>query len=159
MNILSYDQTHTINANIVLRTPNKYSVSWGSFYPFADWTASFQIAYGSGLPYSSFDTGLTNDQRKPSTNKVDFKLIRTFFINNVGIDLFLDIFNVFDTENVVFIGDPQFYGPFENEKTNYPAAEGDASVVGRSGLTESFIRNPQAFSTGRQIRLGAAVRF
>jgi hypothetical protein len=156
MNILDFDQTHTINANIVLRTPNKFSTSWGSFYPFADWTASFQIAYGSGLPYSSFGTGLTNDQRMPSTNKVDFKLIRTLFINEIGIDLFLDIFNLFDSENVLFIGDIQYYDlgdPLD------PSVQSDASVVRRSGLTNSYIRNPQAFSTGRQIRVGAAVRF
>jgi len=156
MNILSYDQTHTINANIVLRTPNKFSVSLGSFYPFADWTASFQIAYGSGLPYSSFGTGLTNDQRKPSTNKVDFKLIRTFFVNNVGIDLFLDIFNMFNSENVNFIGNTQFYDLGDASDSS---VQGDPSVVRRSGLTNSYIRSPQAFSIGRQVRLGAAVRF
>lgn len=158
MNILSYDQTYTLNANIVLRTPTKFSISWGSFYPFADWTSSFQIAYGSGLPFSSFGTGLTNDQRKPSTNKVDFKLIRTFFINDVGIDLFMDIFNLFDNNNVLFIGNTRYYycPPYS---PGCSPVEGDPSVVRKSGLTNSFIRSPQAFSTGRQVRLGAAVRF
>ena len=156
MNILDYDQTHTLNANIVLRTPTDFSVSWGSFYPFADWTASFQIAYGSGLPYSSFGTGLTNDQRMPSTSNVDFKLIRTFFVNDVGIDLFLDIFNLFDSENVNFIGDTQYY---DLGDASDPSIQGDPSVVRRSGISDSFIRSPQAYSIGRQIRLGAAVRF
>jgi hypothetical protein len=156
MNILSYDQTHTVNANIVLRTPSEYSISWGSFYPLADWTASFQIAYGSGLPYSSFGTGLTNDQRKPSTSSVDFKLIRTIYVNRVGIDLFMDIFNLFNSDNVLFIGNTQFYDLGDPVD---PTIKGDASVVRRSGITNTFIRNPQAFSIGRQIRVGAAVRF
>ena len=156
MNILDFDQTHTINANIVLRTPNKFSISWGSFYPFADWTSSFQIAYGSGLPYSSFGTGLTNDQRMPSTSKVDLKLIRTFFVNNVGIDLFLDIFNLFNSDNVDFIGNTQYYDLGDASDLS---VQGDPSVVRRSGINDSFIRSPQAYSTGRQVRLGAAVRF
>jgi outer membrane receptor protein involved in Fe transport len=156
MNILDFDQTHTFNANIVLRTPTQFGTAWGSFHPFADWTASFQIAYGSGLPYSSFGTGLTNDQRKPSTSSVDFKLIRTILINDFGIDLFLDVFNLFNTDNVNFIGNTQYY---DLGDATDPSVQGDASVVRRSGITNAFIRSPQAFSIGRQIRVGAAVRF
>jgi hypothetical protein len=155
MNILDYDQTHTVNANIILRTPEKFSVDWGSFYPLADWTASFQIAYGSGLPYSSFGTGLTNDQRMPSTSNVDLKFIRTFRINDVGLDLFLDVFNLFDTENVAFIGNIQYYDLGDAAD---PSVKGDPSIV-RRDLSGNYIRHPQAYSTGRQVRFGAAVRF
>lgn len=87
---------------------------------------------------------------------MDFKLIRTFFVNDVGIDLFLDIFNLFDSENVNFIGDNQYYDLGDASDTSI---KGDPSVVRKSGLTDSYIRSPQAYSTGRQIRVGAAVRF
>lgn len=156
MNILAYDQTHTVNANIILRTPEKFSVAWGSFYPLADWTASFQIAYGSGLPYSSFGTGLTNDQRRPSTNTTDLKFIRTFRINEVGIDLFLDVFNLFNNKNVTFIGNTQYY---DLGDATDPSIKGDPSVIRRDGVTLDYIRHPQAYSSGRQVRFGTAVRF
>jgi len=156
MNILDYDQTHTVNANIILRTPEKFSIAWGSFYPLADWTASIQFAYGSGLPYSSYGTGLTNDQRLPATSTTDLKLIRTFRIDEVGLDLFLDFFNLFNNKNVLYIGDTQFYDLGDPADASI---KGDPSVVRRDGLTGDYIRSPLAYSSGRQIRFGAAVRF
>jgi outer membrane receptor protein involved in Fe transport len=145
MNILNFDQTHTINANIILKTPD-------SFQPFENWTASIQFEYGSGLPYTGYNSTSVNDKRMPWTSQTDMKLIRHINLNPIGIDLFLDIFNLFDRENVNFIGNAQYY--------ETGATEGDPSVIRRDGsITEFFIRHPQTFSAGREIRFGLTIKF
>lgn len=156
MNILDYDQSHTLNATIVLRTPEDLGMSMGSFYPFADWTATFQFAYGSGLPYSSYGTGLTNDQRLPWTSATDLKLIRLIRMSPVDVEIFLDIFNIFDRQNVRYIGDTRLY---ERGDPSDASIKGDPTVVRRDGINETFNRNSQALSTGRQWRFGIGFRF
>ncbi len=147
MNILDYDQTHTINANITLRTPNDFGPAMGQFRPLAQWTANFQTDYGSGLPYSSYGTGKINDLRRPYTTTTDVKLIRHFEAGTIKYDLFIDVFNLFDRENIEWLGSNRFY-----------ELKDDPSIV-RQEIDGSFIRNPQVYSDGRQVRFGLAVQF
>jgi outer membrane receptor protein involved in Fe transport len=156
MNILDFDQTHTVNANIVLKTPESFGAEVIGFNPFANWTASIQFAYGSGLPYTGYNSTSVNDKRMPWTSTTDMKLIRHIDIDPVGLDLFIDIFNLFDRDNVSFIGSAQYY---EIGSVDNPSIKGDPSVIYRDGITGNFIRHPQSYSTGREIRFGLAVKF
>jgi hypothetical protein len=156
MNILSYDQTHTVNATLTLRTPGDFGTNWGGFQPFADWTGTFQFRYGSGLPYSSYGTGLTNDQRKPWTSATDLKLIRIVRLQRVSFEIFLDIYNMFDRQNVIFIGNTRLY---DRGDPDDPTVQDDPTVIRRDGINDAFTRNPQALSSGRQWRFGVGFRF
>jgi len=158
MNILDYDQTHTINATIIGRTPQDFGLTLGSFRPFAEWTATFQFRYGSGLPYSSFGTGLTNDQRMPWTSATDLKLIKVIPVKPVNIEIFLDIYNMFDRKNVLYIANTRLYDRGDKDDDSI---KGDATVVGPDpdGISDAFIRNRQALSSGRQWRFGIGFRF
>ena len=150
LNIMSFDQTHTVNANISLRTPDDFIKGLNN------WRANIQFGYGSGLPYTSYGSGKVNDKRMPWTSNTDLRLSKQFNVANVKMNLFLDVFNLFNRENVDWIGSAQWYeiGDAEDE-----TVKDDPAVVRRDGITGEFIRNPQAYSNKRQFRFGIAVEF
>lgn len=148
MNILDFDQTHTMNATITLRSPANIGFSFGEFRPLSNWTANFQFRYGSGLPYSSYGTGKVNDQRLPETTTTDVKLIRQVKLANFNFDLFVDIYNLFDRKNIDWIGSSLYY-----------EVEGDPTIIMKDNVTGDYFRNPQAYSDRRQIRFGLAFEF
>ncbi len=155
MNILSFDQTHTINANLMLRTPSDFGFCIGHLRPLASWSSTILFKYGSGLPYSSYGNNKVNDERMPWTSTTDLKIGRTFSSSGYGINLFMDVLNLFNRKNVNWIGNSQYYD------TGHPddaSVKGDPSVV-RRDANGTFIRNPQAYSYGRQIRFGVALTF
>ncbi|MCI0515724.1 TonB-dependent receptor, partial [candidate division KSB1 bacterium] len=148
MNILSYDQTHTINANLLLHTPADFAfLNIGSFNPLADWSLVFQIDYGSGLPYSSYGSNKINDQRMPWTSNTDVRIIRQLRTGGLNFDLFFDVLNLFDRKNVDWLGSSRYY-----------EVTGDPSIV-MLNLAGEYIRNPQVYSDQRQVRFGLAVQF
>ncbi len=155
MNFLSFDQRHTVNANITLHTPSDFGGSTGNFNPLGNWIFNFLFKYGSGLPYSSYGTDRVNDKRMPPTSTLDVKLMREFKFGRYGVRVFADIFNVFDKHNVLWIGDNQYY---DLGDPNDPSIKSDPSVVWREA-DGSYVRNPQAYSPGRFIRLGLGIYF
>lgn len=153
MNILNFDQTHTVNANLTFRTPAEFGTNYGNFYPFGNWTANLQFDYGSGLPYSTAGTNLVNDQRRPWTSKTDIRIMRTFrIVDNIGLDVFMDIHNLFDRYNVSYISNTAYYDSEDESIKNDP-------TVTRREADGSYIRNSQAYSTGRRIRFGLGIHF
>ncbi|MBN2281152.1 MAG: TonB-dependent receptor [Candidatus Marinimicrobia bacterium] len=151
MNILDFDQTHTVNANITLISPKSLP------YGLNNWMANFQIDYGSGLPYSSYGTGKINDQRLPWTSTTDLRISKNFDLyKEIKLAVILDVFNLFNRENVDYIGSSQYYDlGAADDKT----VKGDPSVVGREGTGGKFIRTPQVYSYERQYRLGIDLKF
>lgn len=138
---LNHDQTHTINANITLRTPRHLSPL------LRNWRANFQFDLNSGLPYSSYGTGRTNDLRLPWTYGLDMRLNRRITMGAVNLDLFLDVFNVFNTMYISYIGSTQFYN-----------LRNDAAIVDQD-IDYSFIYNPEVYNDPRQFRAGLSVQF
>jgi len=75
------------------------------------------------------------------------RLNRRFEISKFKVNAFFDIFNLFDRQNVDWIGSSQYYGK-----------EGDASIV-RQELSGEYVRNPQTYSSERQFRFGISTEF
>ncbi|MDW7679077.1 MAG: TonB-dependent receptor [bacterium] len=148
MDILDFDQTHTVNANVTLRTPADFGLSIANIKPLANWIANVQFEYGSGLPYSSYGSGKVNDMRMPWTSTTDLRLVRQFKLSNTQLQLFVDVFNIFDRKNIRWLGSTQYY-----EYT------GDPSIIRRDTITGDYVRNPQVYSDGRQARVGLAIEF
>ncbi len=146
MNLLDFDQTHTVNANVTFRTPRTFGFSILGGRPLGNWIANVQFAYGSGLPYTSYGSTIVNDKRMPYTTTTDMKLLRQINISKLEFDLFMDIYNIFDRKNVNWIGDSYYYG-----------ATGDPSII--EDYQGGYIRNPQAWTWGRQVRAGFAIKF
>ncbi len=153
LNYLSYDQTHTINANLTLCTPNEpvLGLRFGSYKPFANWRSNFQFKYGSGLPYSSYGTGKINDKRLPATFNTDLRLSKTINIAKTDLNLFLDVFNLFNSLNVDYLGSTYLYETVESHAV--------AAVRDETALGGSVIYNPQVYSDRRQYRFGVEVQF
>lgn len=155
MNILDFDQTHTIKANVTLRTPAEFGFALANMQPLAGWTANIQFSYGSGLPYTSAYTRKINDKRMPWTITTDMKIMREIRIFRYGLSLFMDIYNVFNRKNVNYIGNTEYY---EFGHASDATVKGDPSVVYRAP-GDVFYRNAQAYSLGRQIRFGFGIFF
>ena len=96
-----------------------------------------------------------NDQRLPWTSTTDVKIIRQIKLGNYGIDLFMDIYNLFNRYNVNWIGSSLYYN---QGHPSDPSVIGDPSVVRREA-DGSFVRNSQAYSSGRQMRFGIGLNF
>jgi len=148
MNLLNYDQTHTVNANLTLQTPKNFGFTLGALHPLANWVANAQFSYGSGLPYSSYGSGMVNDQRLPWTSTTDIKLMRRMNLVGLNLDFFIDVFNLFNKRNVNWIGSSQYY-----------EIAGDPRIVGIDNITGDYLINSQVYSAGRQARIGFALQF
>jgi outer membrane receptor protein involved in Fe transport len=138
---LSYDQSHTINANITLKTPARLSPL------LRNWRANVQIDVNSGLPYSSFGTGLTNDLRLPWKYNLDLRINRRINAGPVKMDIFVDVFNVLNSMYITYIGSGQFYN-----------LRNDAAIIGQD-VDYSYIYNPEVYNDPRQFRAGLSVQF
>jgi outer membrane receptor protein involved in Fe transport len=150
LNIIDFDQTHTINANVTFKTPTRYGKAFGN------WLANLLFDYGSGLPYSSYDTGKINDKRMPWTTNTDLRVSKAIDISKITMNIFIDVFNLFNRRNVEWIGNVQYYerGDPEDE-----SIKGDPAVVRRDGITGEYIRNPQVYNYERQYRIGLSIQF
>jgi len=151
LNYLNFDQTHTVNTNLTLCTPSSpiLGLHFGSYKPFTNLRANFQIKYGSGLPYSSYGTGKVNDKRLPATFNTDLRLSKQIAVAGAEMNFFLDVFNLFNRLNVDWIGSSMYY-----DQTDDPTIVLDETLVG-GGL----VYNPQAYSDRRQYRFGIEVQF
>jgi len=151
MNILDFDQTHTANLNLSFVVPENSklgSISVWKFQPIANWRANFNIDYGSGLPYTSYNSSIVNDERLPWTSTTDLRISKMIhFRDMASLSIFFDVFNLFNRENIDWIGDEQYY-----------ELEGDYSIV-EKGADAEYIRNPRVYGDERQFRLGLSVQF
>lgn len=151
MNILSFDQTHTLKANLSFISPEHLGFGLGN------WRTNFQYEYGSGLPYSSYGTGMINDQRMPATQTTDMRLSKDInLFSDIKMSIILDIYNLFNNENVEWIASTMYYyqGSADDE-----AIKGDPSVIRREGAGGEFIRTPEVYSAERQFQLGIGFQF
>ncbi len=146
MNILSFDQTHTVKANLTFFTPEEFPIGLNN------WRMNVQFDYGSGLPYSSYGTGRINDMRMPWTSTTDLRLSKGVPVGIANIDFIIDVFNVFNRQNVEWLGSTFYYDESEDVR-------GDPAVVRREGTGGEYVRNPQVYSSERQFRFGVAVQF
>ena len=145
LNILNFDQTHTVNANITFRTPQRFGLLWGN------WMANLQYSYGSGLPYSSYGTGKVNDLRMPSTTNTDLRLNKQIDVAATTLSLFVDVFNLFNNKNIDWLGSSYYYQTGDSKD--------DPAVVYKDGVTGEYIRNPQVYNEERQFRFGVSIQF
>ncbi|MFC1484503.1 TonB-dependent receptor plug domain-containing protein, partial [Candidatus Neomarinimicrobiota bacterium] len=150
LNLLSFDQTHTINASLTFLTPEKsiFALRIGPFTPLAGWRANFQYHYGSGLPYTSYGSGKIYDERLPATATTDLRLNKEIAVLRSRFSVFLDVLNLFNKQNVDWIGSSLYY-----ENT------GDPTIVRLDIETDEYIRNPQAYGEERQFRFGFSIKF
>lgn len=145
---LNWDQQHTINATF-------------NYASDAEWGFSLIGSYGSGFPYSPSSSQnlsdlLINTGLKPSTINVDMRLYKDFVLNKLKINLFLRIYNLFDTENQLNVyndsGTANFTMAEFLDRTN-----GNPTTLVNS--LDEYFRNPSFYSEPRRVEVGATVFF
>ncbi|QOJ29758.1 MAG: TonB-dependent receptor [Ignavibacteriales bacterium] len=150
---LPWDQTHTLNT----------TVSVGEA---GDWNVSLIGRLGTGLPYTPQITqtqlyAKTNSGRRPSNARVDLLAEKTISLFDIRLNLFLKIFNLFDTLNervVYFDTGRATYSLFQNSGGTKTTQELSETIPGIHSPQEYFQR-PNYFFPPREVRLGVSFEF
>lgn len=127
-----WDKPHTFNFDLYIGLPNR-------------WDLTFAGNYSTGLPYTISGAD-PNTERSPYFALFDFRLSKTFEIWGIRPQLYINILNLFDRQNIYSV---------------YPSSgQPDLPLnVENTPLNLSRYDDPSNYGPGRQIYLGAAISF
>jgi hypothetical protein len=150
---LNWDQRHTLNARVVFTT--------------AGWTCALIGQLWSGRPYTpTFPTGEArgeaafsglreNMSRRPQWKMVDLTLSKKISFKPIYVDLFLNVYNLFDIENQLNVysdtGTAGYTTNINPDKIPYDPL--------RIGTVAELIKQPSWYGAPRQIQAGLALGF
>ncbi len=160
---LDWDQRHTLNANLILRDPGK-------------WGVTFLWTYGSGLPYTPTfrndrrpDPAYNNTLRLPSQSTLSIVADKYFRIWGQNVTFFADARNVLDAESIINLAPDNSQNPFINQVGNdYEIYYTETGRGGGAYLRDTNgdrvedwvpVNDPRVYSEGRNVRLGVGVSF
>ncbi|MBN1424418.1 outer membrane beta-barrel protein [Candidatus Fermentibacteria bacterium] len=158
-----WDRRHSVTFNLSYGLGSGEGPSIGGIKPFSDLSVSVLGEIGSGLPYtptSSNDSPLyelTNENRLPWTHEWDLRLLKKLTLGKVRWGIQMDMYNVFDSMNVVSIDDGGAVDQYR-DRIGYTNSSGATSLRNYGGF-ENSIALPTAWDSGRRIRLGVSVEF
>ncbi len=171
---LDFDQRHKLSMNADYRLGKGQGPKVGGSTIFENAGINLLLNVGSGTPYtpvvvydevslaavSTTPTGSLNSRYGPWTSSVDMKINKGFTLGGLGMDAYVWVLNVLDTNNQ--------YGVYESSgsafTTNYlntPAGQQFLADQGQAGrdayeLAES---NPDLFGNPRLVRFGLRANF
>ena len=143
---LDFDQRHTVNFNLTFQLNPKEGPYLGGIYWLENFRSTLLFRNGSGLPYSKGIRGATepyevNNGRLPANWFIDLKAEREFSLGAVELVPYLEIYNLTNRKNVVYV-DPYTGKP-------------DFSY----GRTYEYAANPLNWGAPRIIYLGLILNF
>jgi len=127
--LADWDRTHNIAAMMRINAPKK-------------WVVSLKGKAKSGKPWTKY-AEMENTERKPWNFNVDLKLSKNFNYFGLRETFYMQVYNVFDTENIYSIY--QDTGKWNDDGNSSTPAVIDA--------------NPRRVSDGRRMRIGVRVSF
>jgi outer membrane receptor protein involved in Fe transport len=140
---LDFDQRHSFAANFNFYIPGDYGV-------LSDINFNLIFRASSGLPYTPYVDPTVridvNSERKPWTSTLDFRLQKQFPVSFLSFAWFVEITNLLDTENVLFV----------YSRTGKPFDNGQPGLVGSSpdaNYNPANVGPPRTITTGVQIIL------
>jgi outer membrane receptor protein involved in Fe transport len=158
---LPFDRSHVINGTLTFSQPD-------------DWTASFVYGMLTGTPYTpavpsdAYVTNyLQNSGRRPFQWNVDLKLEKYFSIGPLRYSIFLQVDNLFDTENEIYIwtnSGRSLYNAdakrtssiFNDLRTRI--ARNDPGMLPINEI-DNYYSRPEYLSSPREVRLGLSILF
>jgi outer membrane receptor protein involved in Fe transport len=160
---LDWDQRHTLNANLILRDPGK-------------WGVTFLWTFGSGLPFTPTfrndrkpDPKYANTRRLPSQSSLSIVADKFFHIWGQNVTFFLDARNVLDSTPIQNLSPNNFPNPYVNQiGQDYLVYYTETGRAGGAYLRDTNgdriddwvpVNDPRVFAEGRNIRVGAGVTF
>ncbi|MBI9060179.1 MAG: TonB-dependent receptor [Labilibaculum sp.] len=146
---LDWNQTHTLNGTIAMN--------------FDEWTVSFIGRFQSGQPYTPTPLRLDvvsqfkNTDNKPVQHSVDMFVRKEFKFGDMGLNLFLKVYNIYDAANELTVF--SITGRASSEH-RYPLVEklDEARLVGLFDL-QDVDTHQNWFSQPRRIELGLTLSF
>jgi len=160
-----WDIRHNFSFNLSYSLGEEEGPEFNGFYPFEYLSLSLLGEVNSGQPYtptSGNDTPLydiQNSKRYPWTHNWDLRLNKQFSLAGLRWGLQADILNIFNSLNVVG-GDDANTGLLDayRERYGYTNQSGASSLRNYGGF-ENAVPEPNAWYTGRRIRVGVTVEF
>lgn len=145
---LDFDQRHDFSLNLAFNSDSKTGKAFMGLQPLSNINANLLLNVASGLPYTPYvDPTIrveVNSARKPWIYSLDLRLRKQFQVGNLRPAFFLEIMNVTNHENVLFV----------NSRTGKPFDQGTSGLVG-SGDDSNL--NPAKLGPGRSIKAGLSV--
>ncbi|MBI5648630.1 MAG: TonB-dependent receptor [Ignavibacteriae bacterium] len=143
---LGWDQRHTINGTV------SYNAS--------SYGGSLIFQYGSGQPYTprraeDITSLIVNSQTKPSSLNADLRLYKNFGLGFATLNLFLRIFNLFDTLNEMDVFDDTGRAGYTTDLERIKQQNTPEYV---NTIDEYFNRSTY-YSEPRRIEIGATIEF
>ena len=167
---LSFDQRHTLSANLDYRVPRNWKGEFlGLTIPGA-WGVNVLASYGSGLPYTKTDdqghrVGMLNEGRLPHAYRMDLRFNKDFYFlkdNDLHLTFFTEVENLFDRKNVIDVypntGKPDDDGRYY-ELTPDPDGEGPLTPEDVNHYYRLLANDPQNYGPPRRIRWGFELVF
>jgi len=150
---MGWDQNHTLNGSLVYRKGDWIVSMIGRFWTGRPYTPSFRVAEVTG---SAAQVGLReNSERLPNQKSVDIYINRMFRFGSLEITLFMNVYNLFDTQNeTVVYGDT---GTADYTTTIDPLRIPYNSL--RIGTVEDYVNQPSWYSEPREIQFGLTLGF
>jgi hypothetical protein len=143
---LDFDQRHKIAIDLNFNIPPNSGWQVMGLDLFSNLNLNFIIKANSGLPYTPYVDPTVridvNSARKPWTSTVDLRALKTIPLGAMSLGLFLEITNLFNTENVLYVY-PRTGKPF------------DTGLSGLVGSSPDADHNPTYVGPPRIIKIGA----
>jgi outer membrane receptor protein involved in Fe transport len=159
---LSFDRSHVINATVALSEPD-------------DWTVGAILNFQTGTPYSpSLPSNLVDiryEQRsanQPIQWRVDLKVEKFFKIGALNYSVFLQVENLFDTENELSVyassgralsNVEQIQSAYEFNDIRRRIERGDTGLFGIDRIDNYYSQRPERVNRPREVRMGFSILF
>ncbi len=159
---LDFDRLHVLNATVALTEPN-------------DWTAGFVLNLQTGTPYTpSLPTNLVsisyiqNSGNQPLQWNVNFKAEKFFDFGSLKTSIFLQVENLFDTQNELLVyassgrslsNVEQILNSFEFQDLKKRITRGDPGLVPLDQIQNYYSHRPDRVNKPREVRLGFSLLF
>lgn len=145
---LSFDKPHVLNVNVSVAFPNDGGPELSGGRPFANAMLNTVFRLSSGYPYTPTgrDIGFVekNSARLPVTWSIDAELSKDWRIGDLTLGAFLEVLNLTDRRNVVWVYTDTGEPDVTNEGPDY---------------SEEYIKDPSNYGPPRRMRLGMRLGF
>lgn len=154
---LDFDRTHTLNGGMVLTDPN-------------NWSAGLKFNLETGTPYTvTLPSNLVqvkyeqNSDHQPLNWGVDLKFEKYFKVQGVDLTVFLQVDNLFDTQNEysVYSSSGRALSNVEQVQNAVSFTDirnritrGDKGLFGIGQIDNYYSQRPERVGAPRQVRLG-----
>lgn len=139
---LDWDRRHQLNANT-------------SFLTKSGWVITVLGEFGSGFPYTPSKAneriGLVNSDRKPTYINFDMFASKSFEFLGTNTNLFLRVYNLFDTQNEVQV--------YNDTGRAFPNLQFQTGIPQGLNSKDEYLFRPDFYSAPRRVTLGLSLSF